>query len=168
MPALEYRCKQANRIRSDRRGVMIPAARSQGCNAYWQSVREHLSMHGNGRERQFQALSSRFTLGLARAYAQLLWCRGRFAFQGSAVPMRQGSSSIVGGLQKREQRLGGLLRGAHGLIREDEFAQFFMEISSMRLNGIFVEAGRSGIGLGIESRFAQACTRPEASAGYFM
>src|SRR5688500_5327661 len=93
----------------------------------------------------FRAARFRFSVGLGGDVLVGLWRGGRIAFQGSPIPMRPGGGSVVGCLQKREQRLGGLLRGAHRFIGEYEFAQFFVEISGLWLNRIFIETGRSGI-----------------------
>ncbi len=86
----------------------------------------------------------------------------QWAFQRFGVPFRGIGRSLIGALQEFEQRAIRIIRGAHGVIGKDEFAERFAEERRIgpRLDG--AKARRFGIGVGIECGIVDcAAAEPE-------
>src|SRR5262245_44832022 len=89
--------------------------------------------------------------------------------QCGAVPLPQHRGGVVGALGKVEEYLIGLFSSAHRVVRQDEFAQFGLVESRIRLNFRSCESRRFRVGIGIEDW----CRRnrvagPKTQAAYFL
>src|ERR1044072_1792114 len=90
-------------------------------------------------------------------------------FQCGAVPLSQLRGGIVGGLRTIKEDLIRLSSGAHRIVRQDEFAQFGLVESRIRLNFRLCESGRFGIIIRIKNwRRRSGVTGPKTKAAYFL
>src|SRR6266446_2708219 len=89
--------------------------------------------------------------------------------QCGAVPLTQLRRSVVGALRKVEEDLIRLFASAHRVVRQDEFAQFGLVESRIRLNFRPCESRRFRIRIGIEDwRRSSRVAGPKTEAAYFL
>src|ERR1700719_4679080 len=86
-----------------------------------------------------------------------------------AVPLPQVRRSVVGALRKIEEDLIRRFSSAHCVVRQDEFAQFGLVESRIRLNFGHSESRRLRIRIGIEDwRRRRGVAGPKTETTYFL
>ena len=89
--------------------------------------------------------------------------------QRGAVPLPQLRRSVVGALRKVEEDLIRLFASAHRVVRQDEFAQFGLVESRIRLNFRPCESRRFRIRIRIEEwRRRGRVAGPKTETAYFL